>query len=239
MYVGGPRLLEFLQVKRPPQLAQFAQESGEKGQSVVYLVRDESVVAAFALADVIRDESGTAVRALHDLDVEVAMLTGDSQDVAKAVADELGIDQYFAEVLPADKDQKVIELQKRGQAGRHGWRRRQRCPCAHPGRYRHRHRQRHRCGGAVGWTDSGEKQPAGCGEDPEAQPGQLPQAMPEYLVGSRVQHRHDPPGGRNSGPLGIYYAAGVGCVSHVNQHHYRGHQCPDVEANEFRRVMIR
>jgi len=52
------------------------------------------------------------VRALHELDVEIAMLTGDSKDVAKAVAEELKIDQYFAEVLPADKDQKVMELQK-------------------------------------------------------------------------------------------------------------------------------
>jgi Cu2+-exporting ATPase len=114
VYVGGPRLLEFLEVERPTTLVQFGQESGNKGQSVIYLVRGESVVAAFALADVIREESGTAVRALHDLNVEVAMLTGDSRDVAKAVADELEIDQYFAEVLPADKDQKVIELQGAG-----------------------------------------------------------------------------------------------------------------------------
>ncbi len=114
LHVGGPRLLEFLEAAAPQRLAEFAQESGQKGQSVVYLVRDEKVVAAFALADVIREESGTAVRALHDMNVEVAMLTGDSEDVAKAVAAELGIDHYFAEVLPADKDQKVIELQKQG-----------------------------------------------------------------------------------------------------------------------------
>lgn len=114
VYVGGPRLLEFLQLERPSNLAQFAQESGEKGQSVIYLVQQQAVVAAFALADVIRDESETAVKALHDMNIEVAMLTGDSQDVAKAVAEELHIDQYFAEVLPADKDQKVISLQKQG-----------------------------------------------------------------------------------------------------------------------------
>jgi Cu2+-exporting ATPase len=72
------------------------------------------VVAAFALADVVREESGLAVSALHDMDIEVAMLTGDSEDVARAVAEELRIDQYFAEVLPADKDQKVIELQQQG-----------------------------------------------------------------------------------------------------------------------------
>ncbi len=113
-YVGGPRLLQFLQAELPQPLSQFAQESGKKGQSVIYLLRDDKLLAALALADVVREESKSAVRALHDLGVEVAMLTGDSQDVARAVAGELNIDQYFAEVLPADKDQKVIELQKRG-----------------------------------------------------------------------------------------------------------------------------
>ena len=116
VYVGGPRLLEFLEVQRPSHLAHFAQETGSKGQSVIYLVHGDKVDAAFALADVIREESGTAVRALHDMHVEVAMLTGDSRDVAQAVADELEIDQYFAEVLPADKDQKIIALQKEGKS---------------------------------------------------------------------------------------------------------------------------
>ena len=114
VYVGGPRMLEFLEMTLPEKLAQFAQESGTKGQSVIYLIQEDGVVAAFALADVIREESGTAVRALHEMNVEVAMLTGDSKDVAKAVAEELNIDQYFAEVLPADKDKKVMELQAQG-----------------------------------------------------------------------------------------------------------------------------
>ena len=114
VYVGGPQMLSHLEAELPPGLAQFAKEAGLKGQSVVYLVREKNVVAAFALADVIREESGRAVRALHDMDVEVAMLTGDSQDVAEAVAAELGIDHYFAEVLPADKDKKIMELQAQG-----------------------------------------------------------------------------------------------------------------------------
>ncbi len=62
----------------------------------------------FALADVIRPESRSAIKKLHEMGIEVAMLTGDSQAVAKAVADELGIDTYFAQVLPEDKDQKII-----------------------------------------------------------------------------------------------------------------------------------
>ncbi len=114
IYVGGPRLLEYLAIAPSQALLEFAQKSGTKGQSVVYLVREQTVVAAFALADVIREESRAAVAALHDIDIEVAMLTGDSQEVADAVAEILKIDQTFAEVLPADKDQKIIELQRQG-----------------------------------------------------------------------------------------------------------------------------
>ena len=114
VYVGGPRLLEMLEIEPPEPFAPFKNEANAKGQSLVYLVQDEQVVAAFALADVIRKESKQAVRRLHDMGIEVAMLTGDSEAVAKAVAEELGIDHYFAQVLPEHKDQKVTELQKQG-----------------------------------------------------------------------------------------------------------------------------
>jgi Cu2+-exporting ATPase len=80
----------------------------------VYLLEKNNISAAIALADVIRPESYEAVKRLREMNIQVAMLTGDSKDVAKAVADELGIDRYFAEVLPEHKDQKVIELQKQG-----------------------------------------------------------------------------------------------------------------------------
>src|SRR5215212_1618580 len=111
VYVGGPRLLEMLQVSPSPALSGFVQEAGEKAQSVVFLVVDKQVVAAFAVADVIRPQSKQAVQRLHQMGVQVAMLTGDSRLVAEAVAKELGIDHVFAEVLPEHKDQKVAELQ--------------------------------------------------------------------------------------------------------------------------------
>ncbi|MXR43222.1 copper-translocating P-type ATPase [Halobaculum sp. WSA2] len=114
VYVGGPNLLTQLDSEIPDHLQHFADEAGENAQTVVYLVRDGELIAAFAMADVIREESYAVVDALHDLDIEVAMLTGDSQDVANAVADELGIDTVFAEVLPEDKDKKVQELQDQG-----------------------------------------------------------------------------------------------------------------------------
>lgn len=114
VYLGGPRLLEYLELQLPEAVAEFGQKAGAKGQAVIYLIRGGEIAAAFALADVIREESRRAVQQLHKMGLEVAMLTGDSKDVAKAVAEELGIDQYFAEVLPEDKDKKVAALQKQG-----------------------------------------------------------------------------------------------------------------------------
>ncbi|ELZ11574.1 copper-translocating P-type ATPase [Halovivax asiaticus JCM 14624] len=114
VFVGGPNLLTHLDSAVPSDLQTFAEEAGENAQTVVYLVREGEAIAAFAMADVIRAESYRVVDALHDLEVEVAMLTGDSADVANAVAAELGIDTVFAEVLPEDKDVTVQELQDQG-----------------------------------------------------------------------------------------------------------------------------
>ncbi|WP_435157784.1 heavy metal translocating P-type ATPase [Haladaptatus sp. DFWS20] len=114
LFVGGPNLLELLDVTPSTSISEFARNAGSNGQTVVYLVSDDEVVAAFALADVVREASRRAVDALHDMDIEVAMLTGDSEAVARSVADELAIDTYFAEVLPEEKDEKVVELQSQG-----------------------------------------------------------------------------------------------------------------------------
>jgi Cu2+-exporting ATPase len=114
VYVGGPRLLEMLNSELPENLDRFTDDAGDKGQSVVYLVDEDKPVAAFALADVIRPESHQAIDRLRELGIHVAMLTGDSEQVAKAVSDELGIDTYYAEVLPEHKDQKVADLQRQG-----------------------------------------------------------------------------------------------------------------------------
>jgi len=114
VHAGGPRLLQHLEAQTPDDIARFSQQAGEKGQAVIYLVRGHKVIAAFALADVIREESRQAIQKLHERGIEVAMLTGDSEDVAKAVATELNIDRYFAQVLPEDKDKKVRALQQQG-----------------------------------------------------------------------------------------------------------------------------
>jgi len=114
IYVGGPRLLEHLQEDAPPKLVDFARRAGEQGQTVVYLVSDGRPVAAFSLADVVRPESREAIAALHDMGVEVAMITGDSEAVARSVAGELGLDRVFAQILPEDKQKHVRALQAEG-----------------------------------------------------------------------------------------------------------------------------
>jgi Cu2+-exporting ATPase len=115
VHLGGPNLIEKLDIERPDHVVSFADEAGANAQTVIYLIHGETeVVGAFALADVIREESYQTIGALHGMGIEVAMLTGDSEEVARAVAEELGIDQYFAEVLPEEKDETVSELQSQG-----------------------------------------------------------------------------------------------------------------------------
>jgi P-type Cu2+ transporter len=113
-YVGGPRLLEMLSLKPESNIAAFTETANRNAQTVVYLSTKDRIIAAISIADVLRPESQQAVQRLHEMRIEVAMLTGDSQAVAQAVARQLGIQRVFAEVLPEHKDQKVIELQRQG-----------------------------------------------------------------------------------------------------------------------------
>ena len=111
--VGGPALLESINITIPSELSGQVQDAGKKGQTVVFAVRDQILLGAIALADIIREESREAITALKDMGVKSAMITGDSEDVARWVSRELGIDEYFARILPHQKSEKVKELQHR------------------------------------------------------------------------------------------------------------------------------
>ncbi len=87
----------------------------EQGKTINVVIKDGKIVGAIALADVIREESREAIKSLQDNGIKTAMITGDSDDVAKWVASELGIDEYFAKVLPEQKSEKVKILQSKGQ----------------------------------------------------------------------------------------------------------------------------
>lgn len=114
VFVGGPRLLEMLAIEPSGVISEFGERNEKAARSVVYLILEDTVVAAYALADVIRPESEIAIRELNKMGVEVAMLTGDSKEVAESVAKELNIQQFFAGVLPQEKDTKVSYLQWEG-----------------------------------------------------------------------------------------------------------------------------
>jgi Cu2+-exporting ATPase len=111
VYVGGLNLLEEMNVKFDDKRIE---ELMAQGKTVVFTVVDGKVAGAFALSDKIREESYEAVKKLKDRGIEVFMLTGDSQEVAKWVAEELGIDDYFAQVLPDKKAEKIEYLKENG-----------------------------------------------------------------------------------------------------------------------------
>jgi Cu2+-exporting ATPase len=84
-----------------------------QGKTVVFLLEDEQPAGVLALADIIRKESKEAVTRLKSMGIRCMMLTGDNRFVAQWVAEEIGLDEYFAEVLPHEKSDKIKEIQKR------------------------------------------------------------------------------------------------------------------------------
>jgi P-type Cu2+ transporter len=120
--VGGPALLRELGVDVPETLSAAVAGWQQRGAAVLHVIRADEVVGALALEDQVRPESREAVEALRRRGVQVSMITGDAEQVARAVAADLGIgagngeDLVFAEVLPEDKDSVVADLQQQGRA---------------------------------------------------------------------------------------------------------------------------
>jgi Cu2+-exporting ATPase len=108
--VGGPRLLGELGLAPDPASDAWARD----GRTVLHVVADGAVVGALAVEDEIRPESAEAIRRLHALGLNVAMITGDAQAVADSVARRLGVDEVAAQVLPADKAAAVRRFQAGG-----------------------------------------------------------------------------------------------------------------------------
>ncbi|HWV58397.1 MAG TPA: heavy metal translocating P-type ATPase [Longimicrobiales bacterium] len=113
-HMGGPNLLQAEGVEIPDELRTTAERAAARGQAAIYLLLKGRALAVFAVADAVREESRAAVDALHARGIRVAMLTGDSAAVARAVAEELGIDTVLAEVLPDEKASRVRQLQSGG-----------------------------------------------------------------------------------------------------------------------------
>ncbi|MBC7763495.1 MAG: heavy metal translocating P-type ATPase, partial [Candidatus Saccharibacteria bacterium] len=108
--VGGPSMLASHNSSAMTETTAWEND----GEIILHVLRNGTVVGAIGLADEIRPESQPAVDALHTLGIQVVMITGDAEAVARSVAAQLGIDRVFAGVHPEDKAAKVIELQAEG-----------------------------------------------------------------------------------------------------------------------------
>jgi Cu+-exporting ATPase len=97
-------------------LAPRSEELASAGKTPMFVAVDGKLAGLLAVADVVRDESREAVERLHEMGLEVAMMTGDNRRTAEAIAGELGIDRVLAEVRPEDKADEVSRLQEEGKS---------------------------------------------------------------------------------------------------------------------------
>ncbi len=112
--VGTSLLMKDLEIKTNKEVEKKVSELEAQGKTVVMIAVDGVLEGCIALSDRIRKESYEALKELKKLGKKVVMITGDSEEVARFVAKELGVDEFFARVLPHQKAEKVKELQSRG-----------------------------------------------------------------------------------------------------------------------------
>ena len=104
----------YLREKNIPISNENVDELSSQGKTIIFIIIEGKLKGAIALADIIRDESKKAVQKLKDMDIQCIMITGDRKEVAEWVANEIGLDNYYAEVLPQEKAKKVREIQSNG-----------------------------------------------------------------------------------------------------------------------------
>jgi Cu+-exporting ATPase len=111
---GNEKLMRDRDIAIDAHLEQ-AQSMAAQARTPMYLAADNRLLALIAVADPIKADSVAAIRRLQKDGIRVVMLTGDNRDTAKAVAEQVGIEEFFAEVLPEDKSDKIAELQQQGE----------------------------------------------------------------------------------------------------------------------------
>ena len=111
--IGSPRFIaeNYIDINA---LESDIKRSQNQGQTVVLLAIDGRLAGAIAIGDSVKPSSAAAIRALKSRGLDVALITGDNQQTAQAIAREVGIERVLAQVLPADKAEAVVQLQKEG-----------------------------------------------------------------------------------------------------------------------------
>jgi len=115
LFFGNAKLMKEQGVSLTASVITTAQQMASEAKTPMYFAINGELAAIIAVSDPIKDDSISAIQRLKDNGIRVVMLTGDNQATAKAVADKVGITEFFAEVLPEDKSSKIAELQHQGE----------------------------------------------------------------------------------------------------------------------------
>ena len=109
--IGNSKILESYKVEN--QYEQDERNLADRGNSIVYVVQDEKVVALIGVNDIVRKEAKDVIKKLSDMKIETIMLTGDNKETANKIANELGITKVIANVLPKEKSNTIKELRQK------------------------------------------------------------------------------------------------------------------------------
>jgi Cu2+-exporting ATPase len=112
--IGRPEWLEEQSFQLSPTLQDGLEDANQRGESAVVLMTDAGAIALITMADQIRQTARDTIRQLQQMHIEAVMITGDAEAVARSVADDLGIQRYYARVLPEDKVDRVKKLKQDG-----------------------------------------------------------------------------------------------------------------------------
>jgi Cu2+-exporting ATPase len=112
--IGRPQWVQELNLHLPKALQQGLETTDGRGESAVVLMDEEQAIAVISLADQIRESARQAIEQLKQKKIKTVMITGDAEAVAQTVAQELGIDHYYARVLPEDKVNRIKKLKQEG-----------------------------------------------------------------------------------------------------------------------------
>lgn len=115
IYFGNEKLMNNQQITIDSKAKSQADDLASAGKTPMYLSTESDLIAIIAVADLLKDSARQAIQDLHDLGIEVMMLTGDNERTAQAIAKKAGIDGVFADVLPDEKSDKIKELQETNQ----------------------------------------------------------------------------------------------------------------------------
>ena len=113
-FLGTKKWIQSLQIPLPPTVESVEKESQEKAQTLIWLSNETQLLAVLGIEDQVKQNAPQVVKELKAMGIEVYLLTGDQSAPAKAVADQVGISQYQAECLPADKSKFIQALQQQG-----------------------------------------------------------------------------------------------------------------------------